>query len=102
MSNSQRIDRLLRNSRLQKYEIDKLCPPVLFLVFLLLRLMPIIPKLCIYFIYVQHLKKEPDRIRSGSSMHLTLQLLLPFGLQANQPADRVLLRLHQRLKPGLS
>lgn len=91
MSSSQRIDRLLRNSRLQKYEIDKLRPPVLFLVFLLLRLMPIIPKLCIFFIYVQHLK-EPDRIRSGSSMHLTQQLLLPFGLRANQPTDQVVLR----------
>lgn len=60
MSSNQRIDRLLRNSRLQKYEIDKLCPPVLFLVFLMLRLMPIIPNPRIHFIYISHLKK-PDR-----------------------------------------
>lgn len=52
MSSNQRIDRLLRNSRLQKYEIDKLCPPVLFLVLLILRLMPIIPNPHIHFIYI--------------------------------------------------
>lgn len=92
MSSSQRIDRLLRNSRLQKYEIDKLRPPVLCLVFLLLRLMPIIPKPHIYFIYVQHLKKNLTALRSGSFIYLTLQLLLPFGLRANQPTDRVVLR----------
>lgn len=92
MSSNQRIDRLLRNSRLQTYEIDKLRPPVLFIIFLISRLMPIIPKPRIYFICVQTFKKNLTAMRSGSSMHLTLQLLLPFGSRANPPTGRVVLQ----------